>query len=881
MFKSLFSIIGKTFLSLVLLTGITKADEISLVSIPVIADNFSSGDMEGIAVELKLNGETVNYAQTNSLGNADFNYVEAGLSYSLIIKPSYGPSETCPACPVLEDLTVDNLLISRSSGSYDSGSDHVTLSPITLEEAAHQITITVVDQNNTPVQGVNVGAYNLANNDYYVNATTGADGIAKIRAVTGRVEVYTYSNNTTSGNAYVLVSGSSSNSQLTIQVKSANANITVGLKNSEGQNYILPENYYASVQCYNVIDYENLDPNEEPEFIYFYKDLNTGESSTTVPVVGGYTYECSAYVYSYESGAAASTKTEVSVENGQSTNATITILNKNFSLSVGFVDDNGNPIILDNVDVFAYADQNTGIEDYAQSSTANGEGKYVLNLVENATYEVTFYIQPSSSEVSGAYSASSTDTKYLSQIQYETVVTSGSSGNLNFELQAADATFTVTLTKSGVGVEYAWIDIVAEIADETVSAKNLDSDIYAFYGMTNSQGVVEIPVLSGLKYNIFSWMPYSEDGTTLNPAAQRVKAEKGDNPISLEALIADFDLTLNLKVGGSSITPDWAYCSFDGPATGFGDLDSGSGIIKIANSTESYNIRCDAGLLSGDDYLYYVGEANYTTPSGSSTGSADINMDNEGEFYPTESYTVNAGSAQTITLPDGCSKLIAPAGSFANNGNVTINIGTNTDPVPSNENIEPFSLFDITAFESDGTQITTLVKPVKLVLCYDESLVGDESELSCVGSNEEGSGLQALSCEVDTDENTVTFTVSHFSDYGLNISGNAGGSNLESPTSLKAKKEKNERDSNTNVKLTWPRVQDATNYKIKITRTYGKKNRKKEKISYKTVKAKASGSKQNKVLKLKNKGTYQFAIATVKDDETSDFTSANRSIKVK
>lgn len=808
-------------------------------------------------------GDPAEQGLTNELGFANFFTLSEGT-----VRFKIAPTQAfeCSGCAALKDKAIEEPL-SLSSEKYNSTSSVYSIGDVQLENQTRLVKVVLKDTEGAAVVGEYVNASH-DRGDTFVQGKTNSAGEFIFGAEPGRWFVSSYSTDKSFSEAYKEVDVPETDpltTQVDFVVEKTNSSIVVNIIDDQGAPYQVSSENYAGITC-ATDDFKR----------YFFSSVEAGQSQATVQVVGGSSAAPIAYNCNLHLEGAGSSKASTSIASGESKSVNVTVYNTSFELQVKFVDGSGNPVNIP-ADIYAFTEFESSVDHYAQSSQANSDGVYILNLIPNLAYQVSFVeLFDDKMKHDGVHIASD-DSKYVSSTQFKSFESTGQSpGTLSFALQKADVVFEVSVTNNGSPVAHAWVDIFSDSKAQQGPA-SLDEEIsdgLFIGGVTDESGKVTLYGLSGLSYSVNAWLPPSDLSTSLNPTPVKVTPSAGTTSIELKAQEAD--LTLALTVNASE-SLEWSYCAaYNKEAQNYVEVKESTASLPLIATSVPYTIICEGGTKNK---LFSSGGQKYSPPSGVSTDSLTLELSDAGAFYEPESFTFDASVAKEITLPDDCSRLELPAGALGT-GNVTLIVGTNNEPVPFTEGVQPFNLFEIQVYDSSRNSITTLQKPATMTLCYDDQALPEgltESELTCVGSNEQGSGLSAKGCSINTDTNKATFTIEHFSNYGLNRSASVTGTSISAPEEVEVKMVRKKKGKGKRARIRWANVSDAVSYELRVTRT----TKKAQKTSTKSVKA-TEKSIVTKFLKLGRPGTYTFSVAAVDSvGETSEFTSGTSSLKVR
>lgn len=166
------------------------------------------------------------------------------------------------------------------------------------------------------------------------------------------------------------------------------------------------------------------------------------------------------------------------------------------------------------------------------------------------------------------------------------------------------------------------------------------------------------------------------------------------------------------------------------------------------------------------------------SPSAGSN-TLNLNLTNTGTLPDSISVTFSATNQKTITLSDGTTINI-PSGVLASSGNVTVTVDPKAQ-LPNQSLATPIDIgYDIKAFDANGNEITgNFNSNVTIVIPYTDA------ELTALGITEDdlvpsywdsttSTWKAASNISIDKDNNTVTITINHFTDFALVSAGKTG-----------------------------------------------------------------------------------------------------------
>lgn len=726
-------------------------------------------DVGGIAINL----------YDSSSNYIDFTYAESDGTFAFENGPYTAGSYTLTFSPDLSfDCNRCGLLSETSRSITVNNSSTQNLGSFTLTVASRIVAVSVVDQNGSPATGVSVSAWGNSGSDW-AYGTVDSNGQYSFGWSEDLVSISVYpdTGGYTSGYEYDVSVNSSGTTSITITIRATDAELTANLVDTNGDPFTLGDNEYAYVNCFSPDDWD----------LYFFGDISGGESSVTMDVVAG-SYQCDTWLDGY---GATSPDNAVSVSANGSASFNITVQEFDSEINFKFVDSDGNTLTEDDLgQISAYtnstedADGNEYWGIFSWGDDEDGDGVVTMEVLSGYTYDVGGYFYDDS-EFGGAsvgIVAAANGVTYMQNYNMESVVASASQAQtVTVELLASDATIEVNVKDSeGNNESFAWVSAEENIDYDTRDPEEFGWGLYVG-GSTDSSGDATLNVVSGKTYRVFAYPSDVFNGNTLPPAEVLVTPEAGETvTVNMASLEADHTATVEFSydVEGDDPTLDYSYCYAYAPRLGietFSDFDSST--LPMLTGYQWY-VGCMG--FEGENFYRSI-DAAYT-PSGSS-GTVNVTLTDAGEYFEETSYTFSATSTNTITLPDGESTLTIPANAIDSSGNVTITVSTATGYTVSDTDF-PVEAFEFAALNSSGEDVEEFEANLTLTLHYDdEDLsrfgVDEESMLGASYDEDTSSWGSPVSVSVDTEENTITIVLSHFSAYGL--VGNRTGVSSNSP----------------------------------------------------------------------------------------------------
>ncbi|MBI4407385.1 MAG: hypothetical protein HY565_02690 [Candidatus Kerfeldbacteria bacterium] len=734
-----------------------QAGTVDFVQQPVL--DPSGNPIEGVPAYLyDSNDVYVNYTTTNSVGYASYGSVVEG-DYVIQLRPQQ--ASTCAACSLYNSEDISFTASLASATDSGSGLGFVqTLTTVTLEQASRYITVTVVDQDGTLVEGIYVYAW-TADGGYAYGSTDSAGqySFAVDEADDSTWSVGAYSTDSTFSSAYEYDFPVTSTGQTAIDlaVIRPDAFIAVNLVDSAGAAITLGETAYGSVYCY--------DMNASAER-YFYNSILPGQSSATVGVLSGYTYTCNAWLQDYGSASI-----EVTPVSGATASADIVMLAHDADVTFRYVDAAGN-VITGLTSMYAYASSLTdaaGAEyygDYAYGSDEDNDGEIDLSVADDITYSLGGWFDQGST---AGIAVAADGTSYIQSYEQLTVTGDNTTTQvIEQTLQEADATIVVTvLTADGDAETSAWVSAVEETNDHTNWGTYLG-------GMTDHTGEVELAASSGKTYRVYAYptSAYTEGSGSLAPTSQLVTLAPDETAtITMQSVEADWTVAIDASYDDDSSDDNgYTYCyayNSDLAIDTYVSLVNNSGQMQLVSGND-WSVGC---MGYQNDTFYRSNDVTYSAGSVAAVDDTlEVELSAFSDYYSAQTYSFSATAATTLTLPDGVSTLVVPANAIDTTGTVSVTVETATD-YSVNDNSYPVFAYQFTALNSSGEVVTEFSSNLTLNLAYDEDKLAElgmsEDDLLGASFDSDTNAWGApVSTSIDTENNLIQIVLSHFSTYG-------------------------------------------------------------------------------------------------------------------
>ncbi|QQG44380.1 MAG: carboxypeptidase regulatory-like domain-containing protein [Candidatus Roizmanbacteria bacterium] len=732
------------------ITGTVKAPDGSALSNPQSSVYVSVWSYNGGG-----NGANVD-------SNGAFNLKVPEGSYSLTVSSwqgNYGsPAET--------KFTVKDANSDGTCDGYAAGN-------IRLISKNSTISGRVLDSNGAAVANKNVNTWkqngggwgnaetdSSGNYSILVSAGTWMVSVSQDPGMSGSYSGTTYINNQAPLQVTVADGATSSSNNITLQI--ANATIDGRVVNSSGSTLTSLEMGYVYVE--------------------------TGESSSGpgpmtysamgAPVKNGtFTLKVPAGTYnigvSLPSGAGYCTGSATSVT--ATANSTISA-NVALTQATGTINgylkkdsDTGSTITGVRAEVFA----NSGAMNYAMATVSTTDGSYSMQVCPGDWY-MGYWIDPSLTD--------GENNSYLRQPPSNNKITiSGSqTATKNVIVKQNDATISGTV-KDPDGTGFAGVWVMVDTRSNDTAGSFSRGSMFSQGAMTSSDGTYSIKVPSGNTYYVEAYVPPSY--SYINPSRVSVTPTSGGTS------------TVNLQFGNADATITGTVTQDSTPRSAFisGWSETGGYSGTTADSNGNYSLSVSTGTNWHIKAMYDVSKTSFvrsaesvvTPTSGSNT--LNLSLSTSGAMPESTTVTYTASNQKTITLSDGTTINI-PAGALASSGTVTVTV-TGKAQLPNQSLATPINIgYDITALDSNGSEITSNFNSnVTIVMPYTEATltalgITENDLLAGYWDTTTNSWKSSDNVSVDTDNNTITITTNHFTDFAPFSAGKTSSSTTSTTT---------------------------------------------------------------------------------------------------
>lgn len=484
------------------------------------------------------------------------------------------------------------------------------------------------------------------------------------------------------------------------------------------------------------------------------------------------------------SGYTPASSTEVTLTSGETESINITVRPNNRRIQVNFKDVSGNAITtLSRAEIFA--DNGSGGHMFRMLYGSDlASGSTTLSVSEG-TWSIGYFIDP-------------TENNYMSEPMSKdngVIVTSANDASnpatLNITLRSSDSTIAGTVTgPTGTALAGVWVST----DNRKAAGFSAGGPMFMTGSATDVDGHYSISIPAGT-YKVSAFLPPSMG--YINPDGVDTTASTGTTAtVNLQFSQSDGTITGSVYLSGAK---KGAFVTAYSSNGGYSETNANSGDYTLnVTKDETWYVR--AMYESGSDF--YQSPVYQVAMGGASTKSQDLTLTKASFTLPDSvSTTFDYQNAKKISLSNGFSISI-PAGaipptSSATGDNITITISPTGQLSTQNKAIPIGFGYEITATDDSGSLITSNFNDnVTITIPYTEAYllealgIADETLLDNGYWDTTTSAWKGITgTTIDTTNNTISFTVNHFTTFTIlsnkdpNISGGGSSSSASSNVS--------------------------------------------------------------------------------------------------
>lgn len=631
----------------------------------------------------------------------------------------------------------------------------------TITELTALVNVTVQTDDGAPIGDIQAQAWTA---DHWTNATTDTNGQASLY-----IQADTWYQVGIWDDTYLLdgdiqkvnvANGKSTDVSFTVQLP--NATVQATITNSDGS---VPDELHGWFGCQSK-DYSKS----------YGSNLDNGTVDVGVTVddaTDTFTGTCNVWLPNSDAGVAAAQ--DVTVKRGETASlnfslqpldATVKATVKNFATGKKIDPDSS-------LNVTLWNDAEKLFHEAKLS-----DNPVSIPVISNKTY-------------AGGIWSQSSDYLPLWSMNSDTVkVKSGETGTLVLNVLKPDGVLQITVKDpDGKAVDHAWAwcgnwDEVNFALDTAASNAVIDS------GGEIHEGSGEVGLVSGHTYHCSVGAPeaFIEQGW-LAPSDQVVTFQsKNDTLTPLTFTFKESDATLQGAVSiakgvettavqsAADLDNIWCWAWSEGGSS-WSDTEPGEDYrLNVDTAHDQWTAGCDAVL---DDTWYFTQEPYQFTPAkGKNAHDFTLQKMDAWKVYEPVNETFDATENKIITYGDG-TRLTIPAGTLASSGNVTVRGTPETNIVRTDDH--PLTIpVDWEAFDEQNNLIETFPGgDVTIEIPYTDEVLAEfgVDEDSLVGKywdDLSGSWQTPDNITVDKDNNVITITTDHFTQYGATYNARIG-----------------------------------------------------------------------------------------------------------
>lgn len=440
----------------------------------------------------------------------------------------------------------------------------------------------------------------------------------------------------------------------------------------------------------------------------------------------------------------------------------ITLIPANSTLSGSLVDADGNAIT--DLSASIYAENGAGANKYVWTN----DGNYSFNVSES---EWTV----------GAWVSWGSD--YVVSPQQDKTVTVGDDEDVDFDITLLheDSTVSGTVTnEAGEPVQNVWVSLKTKKGGETTSSYRMYRSNYEFGALTDDNGNYELSTTPG------EWFvtPKAPEGSGyMNPEAVKVDVD-ASSPADVDFVLLTPDVTITGQalIDGTA-TPAYIFAYSDEGATTSTTTEDGTFELP-ATSDDTWHVG--AVYEEDNENTYYEAvEVKVIAEEENTTYNADLSLTQSPIDVPdAESVTFGSDETATLELSDGTNVTI-PAYAITEDSDqlLTVTATPVVEDVAHTATEQPVGLmYDFQAVKADGedagSEITSFASEVTVTIPYTTEILEyesvEEDEIQPTYWDETRQDYSSVNnVVVDEDNDTASFTINHFTKFGIIASGTA------------------------------------------------------------------------------------------------------------
>lgn len=340
---------------------------------------------------------------------------------------------------------------------------------------------------------------------------------------------------------------------------------------------------------------------------------------------------------------------------------------------------------------------------------------------------------------------------------------------INIKVSKADATITGRVVDpNGNGLDaYVYGGNWSEIKSGPGGPKKEDMDKELNANIkTNPNGTFSLPVLSGHIYNINANLP---PGTAFMPSDDQqvnlMTTKTASVTIKMKKALGT--MTGTVKLSGVPVNMAYVNC--------WNEKGGGNGSPVEFGGKYSLNYaagiwHCGANSFNGTQF-YKSDEVKITITTQTKISQDFALKPSSFEVPPPVTESFDAGQAHTTTLANG-TKIISPAGAYGTSGTTVTLSATPTVSMMEDQLNTVFGVgYDLSVKDSSNNAITNFNSAVQVIFSYkdaDLAALGlTEAALKSKYFDDSSNAYKDTTYTIDTTNNTITVTTTHFTKFAI------------------------------------------------------------------------------------------------------------------
>lgn len=394
----------------------------------------------------------------------------------------------------------------------------------------------------------------------------------------------------------------------------------------------------------------------------------------------------------------------------------------------------------------------------------------------------------------------------------------------NLNALAPDSQITATIMEPDGKTPLAFAPVTCTYLPEGQKGDFSGGRVIAVTGETDENGAVQLDVLKKDGDQTLSYdcgVSVEQESGYIAPSLEAVQPGKD---VDFTVAEPDKTLTVNYTTAADLSAVQCQAWSDDSTAMLTADDDDADGAVTFDVSKAAgtiWNVSC-AGV--SDDTWYTVAQPQTVELGKADDYDATVKLKENDTAVPDGmSQTFDSTGEKSLTV-DGVD-LTIPANSIESDDDVTLTVTPTATDLPKNDDNSTFGVpLNFQAFDSDGNVQNSFTEPIVVTIPYDQKAVKAaglvETDLEPKYFDEAGGTWQTIpGYQINTADNTITFSTEHFTQFGLLYNTKTAG---QAPPKVKQLHVPGKNLHAEQVKAVWKKMKTAASYDVQLLNKKGK-----------------------------------------------------------